>query len=141
MGYCTFAEVQEKVPHIDIDDYTVPTEADVENWIEQFSDGTIDSILRVKIALPVTDETGLAYLRNVTIYWIAAEIYRAVEVGSETGASFMKAALDMIKRLEKNPEMIQSPVAKIRQNRLPSSFERTKDADSKYIFRRGEKQW
>ena len=141
MAYCTFAEVQEKVPHIQISASSEPTQDDVENWIEQASNGIIDPQIRSKITLPVSDTVGLEYLRNVAINWVVGEIYRAVETGSETAVAFTTIAQKLLEAILEDPEIIQTPTTSVAEAK-PTFQPRTPDPSTgEIVFRRGEKQW
>ena len=106
MGYCTFEEVQEKVPHIQMDSTTKPTQIQVEKWIEQASDGWIDPSIRAVIDLPIEDYGGQLYLKNVCINWVVAEIYRVVETDPTLPDSFMNIAQTGLENVINDPSIL-----------------------------------
>jgi hypothetical protein len=140
MAYCTFADVDERLPHIGIDEYSTPTQTEVESWIEDLAEGEIDPQIRAVVALPVTDSVGLEYLKRINLYLVISEVYKTLEVDSEYASSFRAMAERMLQNALKRPNILQSPAT---GGALPSSHTRTMDPDdsSEYIFRRGEKQW
>ena len=132
MAYCSAADVQAHFPHLVFNAESQPTLNQVTGFIDEGQDNVIDPQVQSVVTLPVTDEKGLNLLKQLNIWYAAAEVGRATGVDEEKTANYQKMFDDGLKRILANPQMIQPTT----QGYGPRSH--TPKAPT---FVRGERQW
>jgi hypothetical protein len=79
MAYCTIEDVQTYVSNFTFDSTSEPKATQVTQMCDDVSDNIIDPVLRRFLELPITDDEGLAYLKQWAVSCVLASVYRAIE--------------------------------------------------------------
>lgn len=133
MAYCDLADVTERLPKMTISATSSPSTADVTAWCSHVSDSIIDPEIRTVITLPVTDSSGLAYLKEMAILWCVAEFYRSQRMESDYAANYQGQFNKMLDRIMKNPSVLAPPQSYASK---PASSTRLQSE-----YKRGEAAW
>ncbi|MCC6131043.1 MAG: hypothetical protein IT186_14060 [Acidobacteria bacterium] len=139
MAYAELEDIQAKLPNVTFGDppYDAlrPTEAEVEAWLDEVSDNVIDPVIRTLVTdLPVTDSHGLAWLKQMAINWVCAEVYRALQAAPATVDAYKRDFDNAMKLMMKSPTILQKPQG----GGAPTHRAAAVDEPD---FRRGETQW
>lgn len=136
MDYCTFAQVKKEVKHLIIDANSIPTKAEVKEFITEVSEGIIDPLIRSYVNLPITDVIGLKFLKQIATNGVVEKIYTTLKVDIETITLYQDKFNDGIKAIKDNPNVLvgdtSSNVA-IPTSNFNSSYE--------HKFKKDERQW
>lgn len=136
MAYATLDDVADRLIHVTLGDpyYNElrPTEDDVTEWLDEISDGAIDPVVRTLTALPVTDDAGLAFLKELCIELALSRVYSVLE-NAEQAELHKKSFDDQLKLLLKTPAILSSTASA----GSPTHGFTREEAE----FRRGESQW
>ena len=101
MPYATISDVQSRIPTqlCEIGPESQPNEADVRGWLEQLS-RWVDSGLRWKYEVPITETADLAVLTPIVADLAAARVWSVLAGSSEeyakTGREMERFAKDML---------------------------------------------
>jgi len=109
MAYCTVDDVQSYLIHISLSTTSQPTKEQVSNMCQHVSDNIIDPIIRSYVTLPLTDTVGLGYLSQGAIYFVLANIYRALHGMTEAVVSLEEKFTAFLEKIKTSNAVLIQP--------------------------------
>ena len=135
MSYCTSSDIVAEIQNTSFSTDTRPTLAQVDQFCLDIS-GKIDAILNANAVLvPVTDSTGLPFLKQLAIEGVCEKVYfvmgNQADKRDAYGAKFEKD----FDRLIKNPNIVSTP------NHPTLNSSRDNFSTAERDFSLNKKQW
>lgn len=137
MKYCQLSDIQQELTQFTFSATTKPTSTQVDEYIREISEDIIEPQIRVLANLPITDESGLKYLKTVTVNGVITKIYRSLQHDPEIIRDYQKLFDDGLKRIRDNPNVLIGDTESDKQPGATSSY----DSSRETRFPRDERQW
>lgn len=134
--YCDIYDIKAELKRLTISSTSVPSEADVEKYIEQIS-AEMNATFAAAGVLPVVDDEALLVAEQIAVYGVAAKTLRAAEFEPEREKRYQDLYEARLKMVLNNPSMMES--ASEVDVAGPSGMDAGTGENRK--FRREEKDW
>lgn len=108
MPYCTVDDLNDYSVHLDIDEYSDPTDTEVEAIITSIDTEMDRRFAAVGITVPITDSDLLTIVKRVSVYGTLAEVFRAKEMESDRAAEYQELFDKRMEDIRKMPGILQT---------------------------------
>lgn len=108
MAYCTVDDLNDYSIHLDIDEYSSPTDTEAEAMIDSIDAEMDRRFAAVGIDVPVTDATLLKIVKRISVHGSLATYLRAKEMESEQADMYQKLYDNALKNVERSPGILKT---------------------------------
>lgn len=108
MIYCTSADANKKLQHIELTEISDPNNVEVTTFCEDITELMDARFRAVGISTPITDTTLLKVVRPICVNGVTAEILRSLEIEPENSVVRQTLFEDAMKAIEKTPAILET---------------------------------